>query len=613
MSKRPSRAPLVNSNAVQAQLQQALAFHQSGKLTEAEQLYRAVLQQAPKHFDALHFYGVLHCQRGQFETALALIDKAVSLNPSFPDAHLNLGIALHELRRYDEAVASYDRAIKLKPLNPQAFFNRGNSLRASKRYDEAVASYEKAIQLKPEFPDALLNLGNALRNLNKDADALASYEKALVYRPQYVDALVSYSHLQSSLGQSESALKASIHALSLADNVNTRATFFNIAKGMVFSYRHQEVELLLTRALSEPWGRPYELLAPVTSLIKLDPVIQECVAKAAGAWPQKLKAAELFMGDSLHALANSKMFLCMLQNCQSCDSDLEKFLSNARYALLQFAESAGAIDDDGLHFFSALAQQCFINEYVYYSHGAEVELAQRIRDAMERALMQGQSVSALTVLAVASYFPLYTLPTAKKLLDRVWTDAINDVLVQQVVQPFVELTHQDGITRITAIQDEVSLSVQHQYEENPYPRWVKYAPQSAPMSVEDFLNREFPHIGFHPMAKTVDVDILIAGCGTGIQAIDVAVSFVGAKVLAVDLSLQSLGYAARKSRELGMTNIEYAQADILEIGAIGRYFDVVESVGVLHHLQEPLQGLRQLVSLLKPDGIMKLGFYSELA
>ncbi|HEY8084740.1 MAG TPA: methyltransferase domain-containing protein, partial [Methylophilaceae bacterium] len=58
---------------------------------------------------------------------------------------------------------------------------------------------------------------------------------------------------------------------------------------------------------------------------------------------------------------------------------------------------------------------------------------------------------------------------------------------------------------------------------------------------------------------------------------------------------------------------EYAQADILEIGAIGRDFDVVESVGVLHHLQEPLQGLRQLVSLLKPDGIMKLGFYSELA
>ncbi|HEY7986497.1 MAG TPA: tetratricopeptide repeat protein [Methylophilaceae bacterium] len=611
MSKHPSSTTFVNPKAVQAQLQQALSFHQHGKFAEAEQLYRALLQQAPKHYEALHFYGVLHCQRGQFETALELISEAVSMNPSFPDAHLNRGIALHELRRYDEAVASYDRAIKLKPLSPETFFNRGNTLRVSKRYDEAVASYEKALKLKPVFPQALLNLGNALQSMNRDADALTSYEKALVYQPQYVEALISYSHLQRSLGRSELALNAAMRALSFADTVDTRATFFNIVKSIVFLDRHQPMESLLTRALSEPWGRPYELLTPVISLIKLDPVIEECVSKAVHAWPQRLEAVELFIAGSLEALACSELLLCMLQNCQSCDPDLEKFLSDSRYALLQLAAKGSAVED--LRFFGRLAQQCFINEYVYYSNDAEFALAQRLKDEMEQSLIEGSQVSPLVLLAVASYFPLYLLPTAKQLLDRVWADTINEVLVQQIVQPFEEVKHRSGIARIATIQNEISLSVQHQYEENPYPRWVKYASQSAPMSVDDFLHREFPHMSFHPIGKTADVDILIAGCGTGMQAIDVASNFLGAKVLAVDLSLQSLGYAVRKSHELGLTNIEYAQADILEIGAIGRYFDVVESVGVLHHLKDPFQGLHELVNLLKPGGVMKLGFYSELA
>ncbi len=71
--------------------------------------------------------------------------------------------------------------------------------------------------------------------------------------------------------------------------------------------------------------------------------------------------------------------------------------------------------------------------------------------------------------------------------------------------------------------------------------------------------------------------MLIAGCGTGQQAIETAPRYSGARTLAVDLSLTSLAYALRKTRELGVPNLEYAQADILKLGAIGRTFDVIES------------------------------------
>ena len=107
--------------------------------------------------------------------------------------------------------------------------------------------------------------------------------------------------------------------------------------------------------------------------------------------------------------------------------------------------------------------------------------------------------------------------------------------------------------------------------------------------------------------------MLVAGCGTGQHALNTATRFSDARVLAVDLSLSGLSYALRKTEELEVSNIEYAQADIMELGGIDRQFDNIESSGVLHHLEDPLAGWRVLVDLLRPGGLMKIGLYSETA
>ena len=111
------------------------------------------------------------------------------------------------------------------------------------------------------------------------------------------------------------------------------------------------------------------------------------------------------------------------------------------------------------------------------------------------------------------------------------------------------------------------------------------------------------------------IDILIAGCGTGQHAIATAQRYQNAKVLAIDLSLTSLCYAKRKTRGLGLENIDYAQADIMSLDSAGSVgmFDVIEAVGVLHHLRNPLAGWRKLLALLRPGGFMRLGFYSACA
>jgi SAM-dependent methyltransferase len=118
---------------------------------------------------------------------------------------------------------------------------------------------------------------------------------------------------------------------------------------------------------------------------------------------------------------------------------------------------------------------------------------------------------------------------------------------------------------------------------------------------------------YRNMGKVAELDILVAGCGTGQHSITFAQSYPGAKVLAIDLSIASLSYAREKTRAMGLDNIEYAQADILELGSLGRTFDVISSGGVLHHLADMEKGWRALLPLLRPDGCMHVGLYSELA
>jgi 2-polyprenyl-3-methyl-5-hydroxy-6-metoxy-1,4-benzoquinol methylase len=159
----------------------------------------------------------------------------------------------------------------------------------------------------------------------------------------------------------------------------------------------------------------------------------------------------------------------------------------------------------------------------------------------------------------------------------------------------------------------VSQAVRTQYEEMPYPRWVQAAQFGAPVTIDQHLRAQFRLATLRPLNRTDRLDILVAGCGTGAHPIETARRYAGAQVLAVDLSLTSLSYARRMTRRLGLTNIDYAQADILKLGADDRSFDVIEAVGVLHHLGDPLAGWRALISLLRPGGLMLLGLYSKFA
>ena len=323
---------------------------------------------------------------------------------------------------------------------------------------------------------------------------------------------------------------------------------------------------------------------------------------------------ELVRPSSVAAIARDELLRTLLEVTPVCDAGLERFATALRSVLLATARSAdSAVPEPVLDLYGALARQCFINSYVFDHSDAEIEQARALRETLLAALASGTSVPALLPVAVAAYFPLYTVPGAERLLDRTWAQPVNAVLIQQVREPIEERRLRASMPILTTVDDAVSMQVRDQYEQHPYPQWVKTVFAGEPRFVGEYIRRTFPHSPLVEPGPTGAVDLLVAGCGTGQHSIETALQFKDAQVLAVDLSLASLSYAQRQTSALGLNTIHYAQADLMKLPSLGRAFDVIESIGVLHHLADPWAGWRALISILRPGGLMRLGFYSDIA
>ncbi len=586
-----------------------------GQLDDAVASYRRALEFKPDYAEAYNNLGSALLDLGQLDDAVASCRRALELKPDYAEAHNNLGSALLNLEQLDNAVASLRRALEFKPDYAEAHNNLGSALLGLRQLDDAAASFRRALEFKPDLAMAHNNLGSALLDLGQLDDAAASFRRALELKPDLVMAHSNLAFLFNKQGNQVMAWDSIKRSLRIKGTDEAKRIFIACVKNLNFTSNDSETREYIVRALAEPWENFAQLTRVSIRLIMLDPNIGRCVTRAVEAWPLRLSAQDLFGTDGLSTIASDLLLCTLLNSVPINDIGMERFLTMARRSLLETAIGMTASDSDvgvALKFYSGLAQQCFINEYVFSYTDEEIQKASNLKDSLIEALEAKAQVPILWPLAVAAYFPLYSLALATRLLEMPWTEEVASVLVQQIREPEEEQQLRRTISRLTDIENEVSLLVQKQYEENPYPRWIR-TPVGKPLAVDLVLRSLFPLATFQPLGKRDYLDMLIAGCGTGHHPIVEAQRFQSARVLAVDLSISSLGYAKRKTQELGLTSIEYAQADLLKLGSLGRSFDVIESCGVLHHLADPWAGWRVLLSLLRPGGFMRLGFYSEVA
>jgi SAM-dependent methyltransferase len=364
----------------------------------------------------------------------------------------------------------------------------------------------------------------------------------------------------------EPALKELARALELAPHHDPLwAQFGELIR--FFGFLHPldpQLRALLARALEHPAVDPGNLVRPITSAALSRP------------------PGEVFA---------EPLLLRLLEDAIVRDAQLEALIGAERRRALQGASVP-------LDVLIAIAHQCFNTEYVLDESEPETaaltELGARLAQSEDYALY-------------AAYRPLHTLPDAGRVAAELARTPLASLARRQFVEPLAEQRIAQDIPSLGDTAGAVSAAVRAQYEENPYPRWLRMQTRFDAAPLADIIRELFPDIE----VKRGPARILLAGCGTGQNAIATARRFADSSVLAVDLSLASLAYAKRKTLELGVPNIAYRHADLLALGSLGERFHLVEASGVLHHLEDPLAGWRVLAGLAEPGGFMRIGLYSE--
>lgn len=289
---------------------------------------------------------------------------------------------------------------------------------------------------------------------------------------------------------------------------------------------------------------------------------------------------------------------------------VERFLTRMRAFFLETLVANKSAPDEFMRsnadFVSALACQCFNTEYVYAVSPDELADVNRLAST----LTGDADVAAVSVLG--SYQHIHDMCEPGS-IDK---SNLSDIQVR-MVERLIEEPHSDAavaatISRVGEVLDATSQAVQTQYETFPYPRWTSVEAARVPVRFGRYIRQRFPQVRTKQVPQG-EIDVLVAGCGTGKQVIEVQSAYKKASVTAVDLSRASLAYAKARSDERGHGNIDFLQGDILGLEDLDRRFDLIECMGVLHHMAEPEKGLGILKGLLKPNGFLRLALYSQRA
>jgi len=552
----------------------ALENHQKKNLTIAEKLYKEVLETRPNHLEAICYLGTLFVQTKKISLAKPLFLKAVEINPNNPNINNNLGNIFFELGEIQKSSKYFEKAIQLQPNHADAYYNLGIIFNSLKKYQKAVNCFEKVIQIQPDNIKCYNNLSSIFQDLGEYTKAISYYQKAIKIDSSNTTTINDLVELFRSIQLSNltetnsSSIKELFLFLFRKNNINHN-DIFNSAKLVIFFQENQ--------------SKIEQLVNSGSSLLK-EKIIQKAL--------------------------NEEIIFLMLQKSLFRDKFLEKFLTEIRkeilFSLKNFKRN---ILINYFNFIISFAEQSFLNEYVFFQSEEEINF---ISD-LEKKILNNKEANELEIAILGCYMPLHKSKSIKdKLLNYTSKNFLfNNMIEMQIKEPLKETELKNSIKSIGIISDEISKKVRDQYEENPYPRW-RYSSKCITSNFLLQLKSDIKPNNAEFKNKFTNPNILIAGCGTG-QHLTNKICYQNANIVAIDLSLSSLAYAKRKIEETGYKKIEFLQGDILHLNNLNRKFDVIECMGVLHHMKEPLVGLKILLDLLEPHGVLKLGLYSEIS
>lgn len=286
---------------------------------------------------------------------------------------------------------------------------------------------------------------------------------------------------------------------------------------------------------------------------------------------------------------------------------LESSFTNLRLMLLnKFYDNSQSLSQRQRFTIIALAIQAHHNQYVWYRTKREQQQLDELKAILlmtDTIRHQGPSQSQIALI-LSMYEPFEGC-----------LDFLDEKHIKSIKTFLALFSYKNNSTKLSKINPMANCSVQLLYETNPYPQWLlsPVLPKKK-LSLEEFMHNEFPFTYQKYHAHSKPIDIMVAGCGTGKQFFDSTLKLDAAYIFGCDISTASLNYARNRLNHHGVGElIKLEQMDILNLPSLHQGFDLIEAVGVLHHLDKPGEGLKALKDQLKPGGVMLLGLYSKAA
>ncbi len=505
---------------------------------------------------------------------IELIKKISNLLTKYPKSIflLNLLGATHnELNNFDKAIHYFNEIIKLNKNFADAYYNLGIIYKKIDKIEESINNYTACININPDKFEAYNNLGNIHRDNNDIEKAIKNYLLCLEVKSDYLVALQNFG-------------------------ICLQTYYLNKRSDAVD--RHLNNLLKQDKII-----RPVDIINSLINYLYLNPEFSELIDKIEDL-DKKLSIEEL-----CNKLLSIKIFISLLKITPITDLKIEKIIKFLRKKILLNINSVKN-SKVVLEISKAIAMQCFINEYLYLAETIEIKKLKEIENTVSNSLNEKKyNDHNLEISCLATYKSLNFYKWSNKIIN---SDEISDLFNQQIKEPNIEISLESKIISKDII-DTLSIKVKNQYENNPYPRWTKIALNSKPDDILNYTNNRRLIIEQKKINNWKKINVLVAGCGTGQHAITTATKYKNSFVTAIDLSLKSLCYAKRKADELGIKNIEFIEMDILDLKNYDKTFEIIESIGVLHHMKDPVYGWRTLTNILKPNGLIMIGLYSEKA
>ena len=216
-------------------LNQAIAMHQKGDLEGAEIAYLQVIAAEAGSYSAFSNIGSIYLLRQQWQKAQKYLVNAVRLNPLNPEAHYNLGTALHQQGKLEEAIASYQEALAIRPSYPEAYGNLGVIFYQQGKLEEAIASYQQALTLRQNYPEVHYNLATIFQEQGKIEASIDSYQQVLLLWPTFAEAHYSLGLLFQQQAKLNEAITSYQQALDIRQSYpeahyNLGLALYNLGK-----------------------------------------------------------------------------------------------------------------------------------------------------------------------------------------------------------------------------------------------------------------------------------------------------------------------------------------------------------------------------------------------